>query len=1543
MPKGISTKLVVEGESEYRASIAACRDELKTLQSELKLVESRYEENGASMEALQAKGEALAKVYDAQEKKLHTAQAALENAKEAQTTWNSKIEETRAALEKAEKKLVSYSDSTGDTADEQKELQEDLEALQKKLTEQENSAAAAGKAVNSWQREVNGAETELNKLQTELNRNAQAMEALADPAREAATGVEDIGEAAEEAAEEAQNLGDRGRQSLDIITTSIIASGIKDKFKDVCDAIIACTDAAAQFESALAKVSTLAGDATGQIREDLLALSSDTGQSVTALSDSLYQALSAGVDAENAVSFTGEATKLAVGGFTSASTAVDVLTTILNAYGLSMEETEAISSKLITTQNLGKTTVDELASSMGQVIPSAAAYNVNLDNLTAAYARMTASGVATAQSTTYIKSMLSELAKSGSNVSKILQEQTGKSFSSLMADGNSLGDVLQLLYTAAGSDATAFSNLWSSTEAGTGALTIVNSGVEAFNETLDAMANSSGTAQQAFDTISSTAEYSQQRLEVAAENLKIAVGEELAPALDRLRTAGANALTWATEFVQEHPGVVKALEVVTAGIVAVGAAATAAAVALKLIQIAQTFSPAAGIAIAITGIVAALGALATASGGAKVELSAVRQGLNETNANFAQQTSSINASAAVAARYAEELKALQAQSSLTTEEQARMQALVEKLNALMPELNLEIDEHTGKLREESAAVLDNVEALKQKYLIEAQQDYLRELYDGYAEAMRALTDAEVEQEAAQQSLAAAQIDQEDALLRIRECYTQYLESLGLATDGVANMTAEELEAATAGAMLGDEIDGLWDKYDDATDAVTDAADALDSCNDYVEAAQDDVDLMNESIDEATGLYGELTDSAEETADALSDTSAAAASQAAAVSDVKTAVDELCASYDEAKQAARDSIDQQIGLFEDMSTSVETDLGKVMSVLDEQVEDVDTYTQNLARAAELGLNEGLLQVLSDGTRQSEEYLAEILEGGADGVSLVNERFAEMQAETTTGVDDLIGALDSQAAYMDEYAANLQRAAELGIDEGLLKSLSDGSTESAEYLAAIVAGGEQGVADLNAAFRKVSEGKDAFAAQVAELETGVSEEMRQAVEDVEQAVQDMDLYPEAYKSGTHTMQGLMNGISSKTQELYRQMTVIAQQAMARYNAELDIQSPSRKMMESGANTLQGVIDGIESRQSELDDVMKEASQIVQDAFGDNEQARQMASDFADYYRQYMADVVDAASEAADAVQTELQSIQSQYEETLQAQEAMAQKLASYGELWSSRTINWTDGTSTTTTSLADLEAQTAYLERYGQVLESLRERGIDDGLMSEVLGMGVEEAVSYGELLLAQNDAQWDAYMAAYAEKQAAAQQIAEEFYRDQLTALETEYQQTLQSGLQELEGYGIDAGESTIRGLIAGMQAQEGALYAKAQSIANTVAATIRSALDIHSPSGVGKEIMQFFVKGMEVGVDDEVPALQNKVASSIPSAITEPLTQPLPSSGEIAAGVANAVGTLMAGGTGADGDLYVTLRIGESDTAFARAMIPAFRRVAAEQDLEVSV
>lgn len=309
------------------------------------------------------------------------------------------------------------------------------------------------------------------------------------------------------------------------------------------------------FESAMAKVGTIA-DTTKVPLESLssqvLQVSGNMHIGANEIAEAAYQAISAGQDTGNAVAFAGQASMLATAGFTSSASAVDILTTALNAYGKGADEAGHVSDVLLTTQNLGKTSVDELAGSMGRVIPLAAAYNVSLENLSSGLAIMTANGIATAEASTYTKSMLNELGDTGSDVGEILQQQTGKSFAELNADGKSLGDVLQVLYDSVGGNATEFAALWHSVEAGTGALSLASSGADKFNGVLQQMQADSGATQTAYETMTDTMAYKLDGVKTNAQNLGTALFDAVSGRLGEGVALAGGYLQTLSESVQQN-------------------------------------------------------------------------------------------------------------------------------------------------------------------------------------------------------------------------------------------------------------------------------------------------------------------------------------------------------------------------------------------------------------------------------------------------------------------------------------------------------------------------------------------------------------------------------------------------------------------------------------------------------------------------------------------------------------------------------------------------------------------------------------------------------------------------------------------------------------------------------------------------------------------------------------------------------------------------------------------------------------------------------
>lgn len=387
----------------------------------------------------------------------------------------------------------------------------------------------------------------------------------------------------------------QGVSSMTVAAGTLIADLVKTASSQLTNLAQSAIRNGSVYETSLAKVGTIADLGKLSIQKlgsQITDMSNTMGIAATDIAEATYQAISAGQDTANAVEFAGQAAKLATAGFTSTTSAVDILTTALNAYGLSADQATHVSDVLLTTQNLGKTSVDELSSSMGKVIPLAAAYNVSVGNLSSGLAVMTANGIATAEATTYTKSMLNELGDTGSSVGKILQQQTGKSFAQLNAEGKSLGDVLQILYDSVGGDSTAFAGLWSSVEAGTGALSLASGGADKFNGVLAQMVDSAGATDTAYQTMTDTFQHCMESLQTTAENLSIDLFEAMEPGLMEAANWGTDCLNTLTSALNEGGPAAMLdaasgiLENLTAGVVQKipGLASAATQVTTKLVQ-----------------------------------------------------------------------------------------------------------------------------------------------------------------------------------------------------------------------------------------------------------------------------------------------------------------------------------------------------------------------------------------------------------------------------------------------------------------------------------------------------------------------------------------------------------------------------------------------------------------------------------------------------------------------------------------------------------------------------------------------------------------------------------------------------------------------------------------------------------------------------------------------------------------------------------------------------------------------------------------------
>ena len=455
------------------------------------------------------------------------------------------------------------------------ELQAEHERLTREIEQ-------TGQATPELTRQLQANEKALQKAQDATAREEERLQELSDTLREAGVNTDNLGRDTDELRQQYERL-EQSQKKVQEITEKQAAnkqaiSQTKAQLGGLIGTVTALGTAiyagpvknAQEFQTAMAKVGTIADTdlvPMAKLRQEIINLSNETGKSANDLAEDVYNAISAGQSTADAVGFVESATKLATAGFAESGQAVDVLSTILNAYGMEASKVTDVSDMLIQIQNKGKTTVAELSSSMGKIIPTANANNVALEQLGAGYATLTSKGIATAEATTYMNGMLNELGKSGSQTDKILRSKTGKSFSELMKSGYSLADVLQIVQEDAESSGKTLSDMFSSSEAGKAALSLMSDGVDTFNASVQGMIDSCGATEQAYAKMMDTTETKVAKAKNSIKNLGTVLGDMLLPYVEQAAGKVAELATKFTEFAQENPQVIATVAKVAAGLV----------------------------------------------------------------------------------------------------------------------------------------------------------------------------------------------------------------------------------------------------------------------------------------------------------------------------------------------------------------------------------------------------------------------------------------------------------------------------------------------------------------------------------------------------------------------------------------------------------------------------------------------------------------------------------------------------------------------------------------------------------------------------------------------------------------------------------------------------------------------------------------------------------------------------------------------------------------------------------------------------------------
>ena len=283
--------------------------------------------------------------------------------------------------------------------------------------------------------------------------------------------------------------------------------------------------------------------------------------------------------------------------------------------------------------------------------------------------------------------------------------------------------------------------------------------------------------------------------------------------------------------------------------------------------------------------------------------------------------------------------------------------------------------------------------------------------------------------------------------------------------------------------------------------------------------------------------------------------------------------------------------------------------------------------------------------------------------------------------------------------------------------------------------------------------------------------------------------------------------------------------------------------------------------------------------------------------------------------------LKQFQQKYEAALDTierkQDSLQSKLADYGELF--ERVKTEDGEELF--QLGNLKDDIKQLEKYGDALDKLKEKGISDSLMSEISGMGVRDALDYMDKLISMSDKKFDQYVSLFEQKQQLAQGVAEKFYKGEFDALEKTYtgqlpeflagvktelsnvgtavsesmqavsaegvsegiaeqqpivaeqaKQLTETAKEEIAGYQADfkaVGESLMEGVAQGVRdGQSGVVNAVAKALQAAVRAA-KKEMDINSPSRVMAKIGDYMAQGVGVGWSDRMDSVSDTISGSL--------------------------------------------------------------------------
>lgn len=277
------------------------------------------------------------------------------------------------------------------------------------------------------------------------------------------------------------------------------------------------------FGAAMRVANTMAGknaEGFAKLKNQVAELAKNVPVARDELANGLYQVVSNSVPENNWLNFLNKSAKASVGGVANLGEVVKVTSTVIKNYGLAWDAAESVQDKIQLTAKNGVTSFEQLAQALPRVTANASTLGVSVDELLASFATLTGVSGNTNEVATQMAAIFTALVKPSSEATE-MAEKMGIEFNaaSIKAAGGLRNFLTQLdasvkEYAAANGvlEQEVYAKLFGSAESLRALTPLTNQLAEKFSENVDAMANSAGTINAAYNEMSSTGSATTQML-----------------------------------------------------------------------------------------------------------------------------------------------------------------------------------------------------------------------------------------------------------------------------------------------------------------------------------------------------------------------------------------------------------------------------------------------------------------------------------------------------------------------------------------------------------------------------------------------------------------------------------------------------------------------------------------------------------------------------------------------------------------------------------------------------------------------------------------------------------------------------------------------------------------------------------------------------------------------------------------------------------------------------------------------------------------------